>query len=198
MTTASRSNEIPQTVKVWDPLVRIFHWSLVIGFAAAYASGEEWDLFHEVAGYGIVALLSIRVLWGFFGTRYARFRNFLYRPRVILTFLRESLQFKAPRYLGHNPAGGAMVIALLVVIFSTCISGILLTTDTYRHAEWLKELHEVVANGTIVLVVFHIGGVLLASIEHKENLVKSMFTGKKRSPMSLSNCRRPSAEVIDG
>jgi cytochrome b len=161
-------------------LVRIFHWSLVVGFIAAYASGDEWDLLHEVVGYGIVALLAVRILWGFIGSRHARFRNFIHRPRTVLMFLHSSIRLEAPRYLGHNPAGGAMVIALLVAIMCICLTGILLTTDAYGHAKWLEELHEVLANGTIVLIVLHIGGVVLASIEHKENLVSAMFTGKKR------------------
>lgn len=175
-----RDEPTEAVVAVWDPLVRIFHWSLVVGFIAAYASGDEWDLFHEFVGYVILTLLAIRILWGFIGSRHARFSNFLYRPHTVLKFLRSSIRFEAPRYLGHNPAGGAMVIALLMAVIGICVTGIFLTTETYGHVKWLEELHEMLANGTIVLIVLHICGVVLASIEHKENLVTAMFTGKKR------------------
>lgn len=178
---ASQPADHSEMVAVWDPVVRIFHWSLVTGFIAAYASGDEWDLFHEVVGYVVLTLLAIRILWGFIGSRHARFSNFLYRPRTVLKFLRSSIRFEAPRYLGHNPAGGAMVIALLMAVIGICVTGIFLTTETYGHVKWLEELHEMLANGTIVLIVLHICGVVLASIEHKENLVTAMFTGKKRS-----------------
>ena len=168
-------------VTIWDPLVRIFHWSLVVGFTVAYLTGDEWDIGHEVVGYVVATLISIRVLWGFFGTRHARFKNFVYPPSQVIGFIRDSLRFRAKRYLGHNPAGGAMVITLLTAITGLCVTGILLTLEGYREAEWLEETHEFLANGTLVLIGLHVAGVALASFEHRENLVAAMFTGRKRN-----------------
>lgn len=180
MASRDKADASPRLIMVWDPLVRIFHWSLVASFAFAYLTGDEWDFAHEISGYVITTLMVIRVLWGFFGTRHARFRDFIYRPATIIAFVRDSLHFRAKRYLGHNPAGGAMVVALIGVITGLCITGILLTIDAYREAKWLEEVHDVLANGALVLIGLHIVGVALASFEHRENLVKSMFTGSKR------------------
>lgn len=97
--------EAGSTVKVWDPVVRLFHWSLVIAFTVAWLTGDELKRIHEWAGYTIVGLLVIRILWGFVGTSYARFGNFLYRPSTVMKFLLDTARFRAKRYLGHNPAG---------------------------------------------------------------------------------------------
>lgn len=180
MTDKDTSEATARYVTVWDPLVRIFHWSLVVGFAVAYLTGDEWDFAHEIVGYIVTTLIVIRVLWGFFGTRHARFRDFVYRPATVLGFVRDSLRFRAKRYLGHNPAGGAMVVALITVIAGLCVTGILLTFGAYRDAKWLEEIHEVLANGALVLIGLHVVGVALASFEHRENLVKAMINGKKR------------------
>lgn len=177
-------------VTVWDPLVRIFHWSLVVGFAAAYLTGDEWDFAHEFVGYVIATLIAIRVLWGFFGTRHARFRDFVYQPATIIAFLRDSSRFRAKRYVGHNPAGGAMVVGLISVITGLCITGILLTFEAYREWKWLEETHEVLANGALILIGLHVLGVALASFEHRENLVKAMFTGQKRVGRSHADPHR--------
>mgnify|MGYP001161542093 CR=1 FL=1 len=168
-------------VAVWDPLVRVFHWSLVGAFAFAYLTSDEWDFAHEVVGYVVTTLIVIRILWAFAGTKHALFRDFIYRPSTVFAFLRDSLRMKARRYLGHNPAGGVMVIALLTSIAGLCITGILLTIEGYKEAKWLEEAHDVLANGALVLIGLHVVGVFLASLEHHENLVKSMFTGRKRT-----------------
>jgi cytochrome b len=117
---------------------------------------------------------------GFIGSRYARFSNFIQSPRQILAYLRDVAMFRAPRYLGHNPAGGAMIIALLVMLVGTSITGYMMTTDAFWGAKSVEEVHEAFANLTVGLVVFHVLGVLLSSFEHRENLVKSMITGWKR------------------
>jgi cytochrome b len=179
-------------VRVWDPAVRLFHWSLVAAFTAAYLSGDDWMSVHVNAGYLIGALLVFRILWGFVGSRHARFRDFVRPPSAVLAYLYQALRFSAPRHLGHNPAGGAMIVALLVSLILTVVSGILLygTTDfagplagLFRGevaADVLEDIHEIAANRTVVLVVLHLIGVLFASIEHRENLAKAMVTGRKR------------------
>lgn len=172
--------ERPETVKVWDIFVRLFHWSLVGLFIFAYLTGDEWDNAHEIAGYCIMALIALRIVWGFIGTKHARFSSFVFSPATVIGFLRDSVYLRAKRYIGHNPAGGAMVIALLLSITTICVSGYLMTTDMFWGEEWVEEVHEAAVNGTLILVALHIGGVVLASIEHGENLVRSMITGKKR------------------
>jgi cytochrome b len=170
----------PATVKVWDPFVRLFHWSLAALFLVAYATGDEVEQVHIAAGYAIAELLALRIVWGFVGPRHARFRDFVRSPRAALAYLRDAALLRAPRYLGHNPAGGAMVMALIVMLIGTCITGYIMTTEAYWGSEALEEVHETLANLTVGLVVVHVLGVLVASFEHRENLVKAMITGRKR------------------
>ena len=171
----------PATVRVWDPLVRIFHWSLVGLFAFAFLTGDEWQTPHELAGYAIAGLIAFRLVWGFAGSRYARFSNFLYRPSTVAGFVNDTFRMKARRYLGHNPAGGLMVIALLIVIAVISLTGWMMTTDAYWGLDWVEELHEASAFAALGLIGLHIGGVIVASLEHGENLVRAMITGRKRA-----------------
>ncbi|MGB7317682.1 MAG: cytochrome b/b6 domain-containing protein [Planktotalea sp.] len=169
----------PETATVWDPLVRIFHWSLLAAFVAAYVSGDAWEKLHIKVGYVVIGLIAFRLVWGLIGSTHARFTDFVYRPSTIIAFLRDSVAFKAKRYLGHNPAGGAMVIALLVTLSAIGVSGYMMTMDAFWGAEWVEDLHEAFVSASLILIALHIAGVLFASFEHKENLVKSMFTGRK-------------------
>lgn len=171
----------PATVKVWDALVRVFHWTLVALFATAYVTGDEIERVHIAAGYGIAGLLALRLVWGFVGPRHARFADFVRSPREALVYLSDTLRLRARRYIGHNPAGGLMVIALIVLLAGTCATGYLLTTDAYWGSKVLEEIHGALANATVAFVVLHVLGVLVASFEHRENLVKSMITGRKRA-----------------
>ncbi|MBZ0217022.1 MAG: cytochrome b/b6 domain-containing protein [Fimbriimonadaceae bacterium] len=167
-------------VKVWDIAVRLFHWSLVSVFALAWISGDEWDRVHEAAGYVIAGLIAFRVIWGFIGSKHARFADFVFKPSTIYHYIRDSLRHRARRYIGHNPAGAAMVFTLLVSLVVTVASGIMMTTNTFWGVEWVEELHEFTANLTLVLVFLHVAGVIYASVENRENLVRSMITGFKR------------------
>jgi cytochrome b len=169
-----------RTVAVWDPLVRVFHWSLVVAFVVAWATGDELKRVHEIAGYTIVGLVAVRVLWGLVGSRHARFADFVYRPSEVVRFLGDTLRLRARRYLGHNPAGGAMVIALLITLAATSVLGVLMTTDAFWGVEWVEEAHEFSANLAIALVGVHLLGVFVACLEHRENLVAAMITGRKR------------------
>ncbi|PWW04296.1 cytochrome b [Hoeflea marina] len=170
------------TVRVWDPLVRIFHWSLVGLFGFAFATGDEWSGPHELAGYAIAALVAVRVIWGLLGSRHARFSSFVARPSKVAGFLSDTARLRAQRHLGHNPAGGAMVVALLIAISVIAASGYMMTTDRFWGVDWVQSLHEAAVYGTLGLIALHVGGVLLASIEHSENLVAAMITGRKRAP----------------
>ncbi|MGV6826179.1 MAG: cytochrome b/b6 domain-containing protein [bacterium] len=111
-------------IKVWDPLVRIFHWSLVIGFIGAYATGDEENMAHIYLGYWVMGLIIFRLIWGLIGTKYARFSNFLYSPVVVFKYLRGLLSGESKRYIGHNPAGSWMVMVILVTLVVVTYSGL--------------------------------------------------------------------------
>jgi cytochrome b len=172
----------PATVRVWDPFVRLFHWSLVALFICAFATGDEIDWLHVRAGYLIAGLVLLRVVWGVVGPRNARFASFLRRPADVVEFLRQSLHLRAPRHLGHNPAGGYMIVAMLGLLTYLSVTGMLLTTDAFWGAHWLKAAHEAGAYAMVGLVMLHLAGIALASVEHGENLVRAMVTGRKRAP----------------
>lgn len=185
----------PSLIKVWDPFIRLFHWSLVLAFFVAYITEEDFLIIHSYAGYIVAGLLVLRIIWGFVGTPHARFSDFIYSSQHIKQFIKNTLQFKARRYLGHNPAGGAMVILLLISLILTSVSGVvvygvedqagpLAAWFTKSHSVWgeiTEELHEFFANFTLLLVFVHVAGVIVESLIHKENLVKSMINGFKRS-----------------
>ncbi len=183
-----------EKIKVWDPLVRFFHWSLVSLFLLTYLTEDDFLDLHVLAGYLIMALIAIRLIWGVIGSRHARFTDFVRSPRVIKAYLKDVLWFRAKRYVGHNPAGGAMVIALLISLSLTLFSGLLIYGAAEFSgplagwvggvgegtAELFEEVHEFFANFTVLLVLLHVAGVAVASLQHRENLVRSMVDGYKR------------------
>lgn len=191
-------------VRVWDKAVRIFHWSLVAAFAVAWLSSEELDEVHEIAGYVVAGLIVFRLIWGLIGGRYARFAQFVRGPATTLAYVRDMVRGRERRYLGHNPAGAAMIVALLVTLSGTALTGWLMAeparmamlpdvpqivTPAYADDDGadeaeglLKEAHKVFANLMLLLVALHIGGVVLASVRHRENLARAMVTGDKRAP----------------
>ena len=191
---AGTSDQTQTWVRVWDPLVRVFHWSLVAAFATAYIVEDDLLGVHVWAGYLVLVLIAVRLVWGVIGTRHARFTDFVRGPRQVLGYLGDALRSNAKRYLGHNPAGGAMVIALLLLVGATGLSGMALYGTQELSgplaplmaglpAFWggvFEEMHEVLANLTLVFIVAHVAGVLFSSLSHHENLIRSMFTGRKR------------------
>jgi cytochrome b len=168
-------------VKVWDPLVRIFHWGLVTAFLAAWATGDELKRIHVLAGFCVIGLVAFRIVWGFVGAKHARFAGFVRGPRAVTGYLRDTANLRAKRYLGHNPAGGAMIVALLVMLSVIAATGFMMTTDAFWGVAWVQGVHETAASLTLGLVVLHILGVIVASYEHGENLVRAMVTGRKRA-----------------
>jgi len=210
--------------KVWDPIVRIGHWTLVIACFTAYFTEDDFLTQHVYAGYVAGAIVCLRILWGFVGTKHARFIDFVCSPVVTLRYIGDIFVMRAKRFIGHNPAGGAMIIALLMGITGTATSGLMLYAidegkgplagwvaetsastgapilvprayadddSDKRHGmnerenesreEFWEEIHEIFANLTLLLVGLHVAGVLFSSYAHRENLIKSMFTGRKRS-----------------
>lgn len=111
-------------VYVWDRFVRVFHWSLVVFFSIAYISGEGSEIVHAYSGYVVLCLIVSRIIWGLIGSQYARFSSFIFPPSEYIRYWRSLLQRKPIYYLGHNPAGGIMVILLLCSIFLSCWTGL--------------------------------------------------------------------------
>lgn len=173
-------------VKVWDPLVRASHWLLVVCVALTWVSGEGGKAWHEVSGYLACAIISVRIIWGFVGpryarnARYARFAEFVRTPSVTFAYGLRVLAGNEPRYLGHNPLGGWMIVLLLTCIALTGFTGWLYTTDRFWGVEWVGELHEGLAIALLCLIATHIAGVVLASKRHGENLAAAMLHGRKR------------------
>ena len=180
--TQQRQATGPAEIRIWDRFVRVFHWSAVTLFALAYVTGEGPDGAHHAAGYALLALAAARIVWGFLGSRHARFADFLYSPRAVATFLVETMRMRAPRHLGHNPAGGVMVVALLTMIVVICGSGIMQEMDAFWGVKWVELTHVYAVRATLVLIGLHLVGVVTASLEHRENLVRAMVTGRKRAP----------------
>lgn len=176
------ADKSPASVKVWDLFVRVFHWSLVASFTIAFLTGDEIETLHIWAGYAAAGLVALRLAWGLIGPSYARFTQFVKSPAAVLSYMGDIVTGREARYIGHNPAGGAMVVALLAMLVGLSVTGILMTTPAYWHSEPLEEIHEVLANLMLGLVILHIAGVVLASIRHHENLVRAMITGRKRAP----------------
>ncbi|MBK5934757.1 cytochrome b [Rhodovulum imhoffii] len=190
-------------IKVWDPFLRAFHWALVAAFAIVWLAADENQDLHEAAGYAVAFLISLRVIWGFIGPRYARFAQFLRGPETVRTYLGDMAAGRERRYLGHNPAGAAMILAMLMALAGTALTGWLMESSERQamlpempaliapvyadsgehHAEsTLEEVHETLANLLLLMAAVHVGGVIWASRKHHENLAVAMITGEKRAP----------------
>ncbi len=181
-------------IKVWDLVVRLGHWILVLAFGALYLRYRKFPL-HAYAGYIVLAIVSFRILWGFIGSKAARFRNFWYRPHEVLSYGMQALRGHAPYYYSHNPMGAAMVYALLSLLLLNCIIGLLLYSsgqqlgpfgalvpDTWE--DILTFLHKPLGHVTAALVCMHMAGVVWAVWLHRENYVLAMLTGYRRIPRS--------------
>ena len=114
-----------QTVKVWDPFVRFFHWTLVFCIIGQFITAEDFQNVHVILGYVIIGLVLSRILWGFIGTKYARFNDFLYRPSTTIRYLKSLFNGRPEHYIGHNPAGGLMIIVLLLSLLVTTFTGLM-------------------------------------------------------------------------
>lgn len=179
MAARTGSQGAARAIPVWDLLVRAFHWSTVALFVSAYLIDRPRDL-HEILGYTLVGILAVRIVWGFVGTPHARFSGFVPTPVALLRYLREMKNGREGRYLGHNPAGGAMVVALMLTLAGIGLSGWMMGLDAFWGESWVEELHEGLVSFALVLVALHVAGVIYESLRHGENLVAAMITGKKR------------------
>ena len=159
--------------------MRVTHWSLVGCVALAWFTHGAA---HEGIGYAVLAVVVLRFAWGWAGPRTARFSQFVRGPARTLAYAKAVLAHREPRYLGHNPLGAWMIVALLAALALVGATGWLSTTDPYWGVQWVQELHELCADALLALVALHVAGVILASLRHRENLVRSMVTGTKAPP----------------
>lgn len=173
-------------MKVWDRFVRSAHWSLAGCVLAAWFTAElklKWtELLHEWLGYAALAVIALRFAWGWIGPRYARFRQFVAGPARTMAYAKAVLRGDEPRYLGHNPLGGWMIVALLTSAAAAALSGWLSVSDRFWGVEWVQELHEALGNAVIALAVLHVAGVAYTSWRQRENLAAAMLSGVKRPP----------------
>jgi cytochrome b len=184
MTMAESASNAKISILVWDSPTRVFHWLLVLSFAGAYATAESerWRLAHITLGYTMGGLVAFRVLWGFMGTRYARFVSFVRGPAAVFQYLRTLLSGKPPHHIGHNPAGAVAIVLMLVSSAAIVASGWAIYNDV--GGNWLGALHNASANFMVALVGAHLAGVAVATWMHRENLLRAMWDGKKQGAPS--------------
>ncbi|MCB1491519.1 MAG: cytochrome b/b6 domain-containing protein [Rhodobiaceae bacterium] len=170
-------------LKVWDPLVRVFHWSLVIAFGANALVIDEESKLHQWIGYIVVGLVLFRILWGFVGSKYARFASFppnLHRAKGQLV---EIATGRTGKHIGHTPLGALMIYNLLLALIVVCVSGYLMTTDMFWGTQWTENLHEAAVTWTEISVVIHILAVIFESRRTGVNLPRAMVSGYKDIPV---------------
>ncbi len=165
---------------VWDWPTRVFHWSLALSFTGAYltAEGERYRDIHVALGFVLLGLIGFRLLWGVIGTHYARFAQFMASPAQVMQYIQLLIKGKPLHYLGHNPAGALAILLLLALGLVLGGSGIMLY-ETWGDEDLWEEVHDIIANLMLALVLVHIVGVVVSSWLHRENLVRAMLTGYK-------------------
>ena len=171
---------LDQPVKVWDPFVRLFHWSLVSCVLLNQFVLEEGEAAHEWTGYLASALVLARVVWGFIGSRHARFADFFPTPARLARHFTALRQGQHPQYKGHNPLGALMMLALMAIVLALGLTGWMQTTDAYFGEEWLQELHEWLANGLLIAAGLHAAAAIVMGRIERVNLVRAMVTGVKQ------------------
>ena len=170
-------------VAVWPLWLRGLHWSLAATVIASFITHEGGRDLHETLGWAALAVAVVRLLMGFASrVGHARFASFVQSPARTLRYAVMVLRHRAPRYIGHNPLGGWMMVLLLADVLACGFTGWLYTTDTFWGVEWVEELHSALGHAFIPLVLLHVAGAIHASRAHRENLVAAMLHGRKRAP----------------
>lgn len=184
--TGGASGRVPadrtasRTVVVWDLPLRLWHWALAASILAAWFTPTVYDRLHRILGYTVLALVAFRLVWGFWGSRYSRFRMVGVRLRAAPRYLLNLRHGITGRYIGLNPAGTLMLLALLLSIAVSAITGAMSVTVTFFGVWWVEDIHHYSSDAVMVLVVLHVLGVVLMSLLQRENLIRAMFTGRKR------------------
>jgi cytochrome b len=184
-------------ILVWDLPVRLGHWLMVAGFCTAWLTGdsESWRLVHVVAGATVLAVAAFRLPWGFIGSRYARFVDFVRGPSAVKDYATSLLRLEPAHHVGHNPAGGWAIVLLLGLGIVTGLAGWAIYNDIGGHL--LEEVHESLATAMLTVVLVHVAGVFSGSLLHGENLVRAMLTGRKEGPADAAIAStRPVAAIV--
>lgn len=176
----ANSAQVPEAHRVWDPFIRIFHWSLVTCVVLNQFVLEDGKTSHEWVGYTASALVLARVLWGFVGTRHARFSDFFPTPTRLLKHLQALQRGEIPHHEGHNPLGALMMLALMALVLALGATGWMQTTDAFFGEEWLMELHEALASGLLWAAGLHAAAAIVMGRLERVRLVRAMVTGLKQ------------------
>ncbi|MFH1661289.1 MAG: cytochrome b/b6 domain-containing protein [Pseudomonadota bacterium] len=184
-------------ILVWDWPVRLGHWLMVGGFILAWLTSESetWRLVHAFSGSVVIAVALFRLPWGFIGSRYARFVEFVRGPASVIDYLRSLIRLEPDHHTGHNPAGGWAIMLLLGLGIATGVVGWAMYNEL--GGEWLEDLHEGLAATMLTVVFIHVAGIISGSLLHGENLVRAMITGHKQgSPDEAIPSARPLAAIF--
>jgi cytochrome b len=173
-------SDAPARVVVWDLPLRLFHWSLAASVLIAWFTPNAYDTTHRVAGYVALGLIAFRLVWGIAGTRHSRFHPYIRLLRAMPRYIWDLRRGRTGRYLGLNPAGAAMAMALILLLAISTITGWMSVTVRFFGVDWVEETHRYSSHLALVLIGVHVLGVLLMCVLQQENLVWSMMTGRKR------------------
>jgi cytochrome b len=179
-TRAPADRTASRTVAVWDLPLRLWHWVLAACVLVAWFTPTVYDGLHRIVGYAVIGLLAFRLIWGFVGSRYSRFRMVGVRLRAAPRYLLNLRRGITGRYIGLNPAGTLMLVALLLSLAISVITGAMSVTVTFFGVWWIEDTHAYASDAAIVLVVLHVLGVVLMGLLQRENLIRAMITGRKR------------------
>lgn len=168
--------------KVWDPAIRVFHWTLVAGFVANAFLIDEDAAAHEWIGYAVVALVGLRILWGLIGPHHARFASFVPAPGAVTQQVTDMALRRRRTHLGHSPLGALMIANLILSILAIGVTGYMMTTNAFWGVDWVEEAHEALVLWAEISILAHIGAVVLESLRTGVNLPRSMITGCKTVP----------------
>jgi len=191
-------------VAVWDLATRLFHWLTVALVAAAYVTWRlDWMDWHAYAGEAVLALVLFRVAWGFVGSDTARFAGFLGSPAAAMRHLAYLLRREPDTQVGHNAAGGWMVVLLLVLLFAQSLTGIIDNNDVAdagpltdrlpaRLLDLIDTLHGVLWDALLAAVALHVAAIAIYALAKGHNLLRPMLTGRKYVPTLRSPPRMAS------
>jgi cytochrome b len=168
-------------VLVWDLPLRLLHWATALCVVVAWFTPNSYDTLHRIVGYAVLVLVPVRLVWGFIGSRHSRFRNPLRVCRVLPRYLMDIARGRNRRYLGLNPAGSAISMAMLVLLMISGVSGWMQVTVRFFGVAWVQDTHTYASDAVMMLALLHVVAVLLMSIRQRENLVRAMITGRKRN-----------------
>jgi len=192
------ANSRPGTVAVWDIPLRVWHWALAAFVLVACVTPNTFDRLHRLAGYAVIGLLAFRLIWGWIGSRHSLFERISLKLRAAPRYMMSIMRGETGRYLGLNPAGAAMLIAMLGLLIISTISGVMQVSLRFFGVWWVEDAHALSSNAIIALIAVHVLGTLWMSVLQRENLIRAMFTGRKRVPGSARTVigkTRPGASV---